>query len=343
MSVKANYFKIGVFTVSAVALVIVALVVLNAGRWLKRNVHWETYFDESVQGLAVGAPIKYRGVQVGSVEHIDFVGNEYGLELSQEDLVRYGRYVLVRGSATHTDPHLTESEKQAARAGNIIAGLRVRLASQGVTGVVYLELDYLDPKEYPVMEVPWNPEREYIPSAPSTITVLGSALHNIARDLEKADIHTITRDLDTLVLEVTKAVQGVDLRHLSDQIGQTLAEFQTTAQQTRRLVDSREFRQILSHAAGTLAEARNMVADLAQVSKRINTGSEKLPDMVSRLERSLRRIDTLLANKSPDVEETIENLRVMSENLRELSDNAKRYPAQVLLGEPPPRLGVTKR
>lgn len=344
MSAKANYFKIGVFILSALTIAVVAIVVLSGGKWFRKHVvYWETYFDESVQGLAVGTPIKYRGVQVGTVDKIDFVGDEYGSDLSKQDLLRYGRYVVVTGSATDVAPHLTEEEKQAARATKIAAGLRARLASPGVTGVVYLEVDYLDPKEYPVMEVPWKPQLAYVPSAPSTATVLGGALHNIARDLEKADIHKITSDLDMLLLEVMKLVKETDLPHMTSQIGQILAEFQVTAQQVRRFVESPEFKTMIADAGSTVEETKHLIVNLSQASKQIMIGSEKFPEALTRWDTSARRVDTLLSNKSQDIEETVENLRVVSENLRELTDNAKRYPAQVFLGEPPPRAGSAKR
>lgn len=342
MSANAKHFKIGAFILSALTIVVVAIVVLSAGKWF-RNVYWESYFDESVQGLAVGAPIKYRGVQVGTVEKIDFVGNEYGSDLSEEDLLRYRRYVVVSGSAQHVAPRLSAEEKKSTRASDILSGLRVRLAQQGLTGVVYLEADYLDPQEYPMMEIPWTPRLEYFPSAPSTVTVLGAALHHIARNLEKADLHRLTNDLDTLVLDVTKLVKETDLQQVSRQAGQVLAEFQGTAQQARRLMESPEFKTMLSDAARAAEGTKHLVVDLSQASKQIKLASDKLPETFTRLERSARRVDTLLSNKSQDLEETVENLRVATENLRELTDNAKRYPAQVLLGGPPPRAGSTKR
>lgn len=343
MSTNPNYFKVGAFVLSALTVAVVAVVMLSAGKWFEEKVYWESYFDESVQGLAVGTPIKYRGVQVGTVEAISFVGRQYGSDLSKEDLLRYGRYVLVSGSIYHVAPHLTAEEKKAARASNILAGLRVRLASQGVTGVVYLEADYLDPQEYPVMEVPWTPRLEYFPAAPSTVTVLGGALHTIARNLEKADIHKLSSDLDTLVLEVTHLVKDTDLQQVSSQAGQMLVEFKGVAQQARRLMEGPEFKSLISNAAGTVEGTKQLIADLSQASNQIKSASEKLPEAFTRLEKSTRRVDALLANKSQDIQETVENLRVVSENLRELTDNAKRYPAQVLLGEPPPRAGSTKR
>jgi phospholipid/cholesterol/gamma-HCH transport system substrate-binding protein/paraquat-inducible protein B len=342
MSAKANYFKTGVFILSALTLGVIAIVVLSKGQWFEHLMYWETYFDESVQGLAVGSPIKYRGVQLGTVDAIEFVRDVYGPELGKEDLLRYGRYVLVRGTAT-PPPRATDVEEELQRGGMIAAGLRVRLASQGVTGLVYLEADYLDPKESPALEVPWKPRTTYLPSARSTVSVLSTALQNIARDLEKADIHSVARDLDSLVLEVTNSVKEANVQVLSSQTGHVLTEFQGIAQQVRRLVENRDFKSIISDAARTVEGTKDLVAELSQAAKQIKVASDKFPDTSARLERTVRRIDMLLANKSQDIEETVENLRAVSENLRELTDHAKRYPAQVFLGEPPPRAGSTKR
>ncbi|WP_447987121.1 MlaD family protein [Nitrospira sp. Nam74] len=344
MSAKADYFKIGAFILSALAVTVIAIVMLGGGKWFRKHVvYWESYFDESVQGLAVGAPIKYRGVQVGTVDDIAFVGDEYGSKMNKEDLLRYGRYVVVRGSATDLAPHLAEEEKKAARLSKITAGLRVRLASQGVTGVVYLEADYLDPKEYPVMEPPWKPRHEYVPSAPSTASLLGAALHNIARTLEKADIDKVTRDLDTLLLDATTLVKETNLQQLTNEAEHMLSEFQETARQARRLLDNPEFGPMMSDAAATVLQTRHVLDDLSQASKQIKSGSGAFPDTLSRLDRTVQRIDRIVSNKGRDFEETLENMRLISENLRELTDNAKRYPAQVFFGEPPPRAGSTRR
>lgn len=343
MSGKANYFKIGVFILSALVIAIIAIVVLSQGQWFKEVLYWETYFDESVQGLAVGSPVKYRGVQLGTVGTIEFVRDVYGPELSKEDLARYGRYVLVRGIGTEPSRRTTEEEKELERGGMITEGLRVRLASQGVTGLVYLEADYLDPKEYPPLAVPWKPRTVYMPSAPSTLSVLGAALQNIARDLEKADIHSVTRDVDRLVLEMTNSVKEANIQVLSSQTGQVLSEFQGVAQQVRRLLESREFKTIMSDTARTVEGTKDLVAELSQAAKQLKIASDRFPETSSRLERSVRQIDMLLAKKSPDIEQTIDSLRVMADNFRELSENAKRYPADVIWGGPPPRAGSTKR
>lgn len=343
MSAKADYFKIGVFILSALTIAILAIVTLSGRKWFKSNVlYWEAYFDESIQGLAVGAPIKYRGVKVGTVDAIDFVGNRYGTQLGKEDLLRYGRFVMVTGSATQA-AHLTDEEQKVAHQSNIAAGLRVRLASQGVTGIVHLEADYLDPRHHPVMAVPWTPQRLYVPSAPSTVAVLESALQHLARDVEKADIHKVISDLDALLLDITKLVNDSRWPHMAGQVTRILAEMQVTAEQTRRLVEHPQFARVIEEAAGTVKHTRDLAEDLSRGSRQIMTGSGNLPDTLTRLNMSAQRVDTLLSQKSQDFTDTLENLRVVSENLRETTEDAKRYPAHVLFGDPPPPARAAQR
>ena len=70
MSLKANYFKLGLFVIGAVVAGAVVLVVIGSGRWFQPKLTIETYFNESVQGLDVGSPVKFRGVTVGNVADI---------------------------------------------------------------------------------------------------------------------------------------------------------------------------------------------------------------------------------------------------------------------------------
>ena len=335
MTAKAHYFKIGVFTVSGILLAVAAVIILGAGALFKKKFMMETYFDESVQGLSVGAPLKYRGVTIGSVEHIGFVRNEYKT-LSDDDRYRYGHYVVVRVSVKEVFPGQSEEERRIDVQRRIEEGLRVRLTSQGLTGVVYLEADNLDPHEYPPVTIAWVPKTLYIPSGRSTVTVLGTALNKIAKDLEQAQVHKVMADLDRLIVSITKVTDETDMKHLSAQAGQTMGEVQSTLQQARSLLSNPNIQKIMADAAATSAE-------LSLASKQFRRMSDELPGTVMRLDNTVRRVDHLIAGKSQDVDEILANLRIVSADLRELMTNAKRYPSQVILGEPPSHAKAARR
>jgi phospholipid/cholesterol/gamma-HCH transport system substrate-binding protein len=84
---KLSYFKIGVFVISAIVIGVIGVVVLGAGAIFQKRSLIETYIDESVQGLDVGSPVKFRGVPVGRVEQISLTSAEYSTRR---------QYVLVR-------------------------------------------------------------------------------------------------------------------------------------------------------------------------------------------------------------------------------------------------------
>jgi ABC-type transporter Mla subunit MlaD len=222
-------------------------------------------------------------------------------------------------------------------------GLRVRLTSQGVTGVVYLEADNFDPHEYPPVTIAWAPKTQYIPSGRSTVTVLGSALTKIAKDLEQAEVHKVTADLDALLLSLTKLTRETDMSQLSVQTGQALNELRGTLQQARSILANPAIPSFLSDAAATAGEAKQLVAELSHTSRQIRRMSDELPGTLTRLDNTVRRVDHLVVSKSQDIDEILANLRVVSADLRELMTNAKRYPSQVFLGEPPPHANSARR
>src|SRR5918995_3259770 len=114
---KLSYFKIGVFVISAIVIGVIGVVVLGAGAIFQTRSLIETYIDESVQGLDVGSPVKFRGVLVGNVEQITLSGVEYPTRRS---------YVVVRAGISRNvfQFPLTDPADPAFMAEDL-SGLRV--------------------------------------------------------------------------------------------------------------------------------------------------------------------------------------------------------------------------
>src|SRR5580765_6901473 len=140
MSQKANYFKLGLFVIGAIAAGIIVLIIIGSGRWFQKRVTIETYFNESVQGLDIGSKLKYRGVSIGEVTRIGFTYNKYQLD---RPISQRARYILVEAQI---QPKLLggragagDLTDQVTANMEIERGLRMRLAPQGITGTSYLE------------------------------------------------------------------------------------------------------------------------------------------------------------------------------------------------------------
>ncbi len=310
MSAKANYFKIGIFVISAAVIAIIAIIVLGVGTVFQHKVMIETYIDGSVQGLDVGSPFKFRGVKLGSVDEITFVGNEYKFERTSEEYLAYGQYILVRASFEPSQ-EVTEKEQRIFLERMITKGLRVRLASQGITGAAFLEADYIDPEEFPPMEITWEPGTYYVPSVPSKITQLTESVETILEKLEEINVKGITDGLEETLSSMNKILDDVKMSKLTEQAGQLLVELRETNKKVKPLI--------------------------TDASETMDSVSEELPEILAQLKQTLRRFNHLVSNEEENFAVSTENVRLITGNLRDLTENAKKSPSQFIFGQPPPR------
>ena len=345
MSEQAHYFKIGLFVLAASALAVIGIIVLGAGKWFERSTMVETYFYESVQGLEVGAPVRLRGVRVGRVESIRLAREEYGIIFDPKtDSFPYRGLVVVRMSVRPSVAvHANEEDEAILMQKAVDSGFRFRMASQGITGVLYIESEFLDPDRYPPIPIVWTPKTPYIPSAPSTITELGADLRSITKKLDQADIDKIAKNLDTMIVSVTRLVNDVQGQQLGVEVKQVMAEMRGAVQEARRMLGSPDLNRALKDSSVAMADIRRTAADLSHTAKDVRQAMTQLPEITARLNTSLRRVDALVASKGETIDELLENLRSVTEELNYLTKTVEHYPSQVLFGEPPTHSRAVQR
>ena len=95
MGAKTNYFRLGLFVVAAIAAAVASIVILLGPSLGKPYAEIETYFQFSISGLEVGAPVKFRGIQVGQVQEI-LLSTEAYPSSSQEILSETKAVAVVR-------------------------------------------------------------------------------------------------------------------------------------------------------------------------------------------------------------------------------------------------------
>jgi len=223
MGTKPNYFKIGIFVIVAVILILAAVVIWGSGLFAEEKVYFETYFDESISGLSVGASVENRGVKIGRVERITFARNEYEMPTLDGTISKYEPYVMVVASAEAQNfPALTPQERKARIKQLASRGLRLRLTSNLLTGQAYLEGDYLDPNRFPVLEVPWTPKHLYIPSAPGELTTIKQSVDKILHRLEKIDTEKIGLEIEQILVTLKEAIRDANVPQMTSQLTKTL-------------------------------------------------------------------------------------------------------------------------
>jgi ABC-type transporter Mla subunit MlaD len=311
VNTQINDFKIGLFALFATALLLAALFIFGASKLFQHRTTEETYVTGSVDGLKEGAPVLLRGVPVGEVTRIRFTWNVYHRPEP--------RYVLVEFDV-RDDVALVPPGRDFARhvAEQVAQGLRARIKSQGLIGASIVSLEYLDPKAFPPVPVPWRPRHIYIPAAPGQFSEMLSSLEKTISRLQTVDLQAITGGLERDLAAAERFLDHLDqvnVAGIATNADTLVTQLRETAGELRALV-------------GTPRAGRGAnLAELADNAAELVTG---VRESITGIDRKIATVDTVTLN------EAINNVQRASHELDEVLRELKTYPSGVLFGRPPP-------
>jgi paraquat-inducible protein B len=373
MNRGGDYFKLGLFVIGGVVLLLVVLFALGAGKLFQRTYQMETYVNESVNGLEVGSPVKFRGVRVGSVSEIGFVTAKYPKAAGY-------RYVYVLCTLDR-DLFGTMGVKPARQQADdeVARGLRARTISQGLTGQLFLGLDYVDPQRNPPLPIDWEPSSIYVPAAPSTLSQVEQAvlgISNTLNGLDKAELPEAVKSFRRFADSASQFLDAADPKVIGPKFAATLDQTRALLARVNVLLADPAAERIVPDAARTVAGVRKLVEEAGPDAARLVHDSretaaslkasakalekflanpetarqlEKMPEAMRqaretvtelraaarRLNAALGRVEQVTASQQSNIEAILESARALVENLNELTGEAKRYPSGVLFGPPP--------
>ncbi|MBQ9693554.1 MAG: MCE family protein [Kiritimatiellae bacterium] len=274
MKQNRRYFLTGLFVLTGFLLFAIGCVLFGGSELFADKLYFETYFATSVQGLDGGGAVKFRGVPVGKVEEIAFVGDVYAADLmalpdlSAEQYHQMMAYIRVRCSIdrrqfpSYTPERLKEMVQQ---------GLRTSLGMQGITGIVFINLDYgeealLAERD---LKVVWEPDDLYVPSMPTVLQTIVDVAADLCEKLGKIDFPKTMESLTELVTHVDSAVTGADLPRLS-------ATFTTLGESLNQQTAA------LSKVVDAL-DAETLGANIRQLTENVTATSQSVRDALPRL------------------------------------------------------------
>jgi ABC-type transporter Mla subunit MlaD len=327
------YLRVGLLVVAGAVLVAGFVIFLAGGRGRGPTALFETYSRESVQGLDTGAPVRYRGVQIGRVTEIRLASTEYrrpeGVPFTEAF-----QLVLVRFAIDTSQIGEVPSTTEAIR-----LGLRARIAAQGITGVNYLELDFVpNPERFPPLQVPWTPRYTLIPSVPSTVAQVRGAAEQLLERLSAVPLEQIAQDVSSLV-------QGLSQQVTTGDLSLTLRETAQTMARLRTILDSGDIERTLTEfrrtaeSAQSLASApelRRAMASAATAADELRRSTERLPATLQSFERTMRTARETTTDVQADLIPILADLRATTASLRATAEALRASPSQFLLGAPPP-------
>ncbi|WP_018291188.1 MlaD family protein [Verrucomicrobium sp. 3C] len=212
MNRKVKDIKIGLFVLVSAALLVAGLLAFGLRDLFVKHDYIETYVAGGVTGLSVGSPILLDGVPIGKVTEITFSWLAYPPH--REHLV-----VVVGEVNAGVAQGKTREEQERNLQEAIDHGMRARIQGQGITGTSVVALEYVNPKRFPPLSVPWEPKHYYIPSAPGQFKDIVQEVETLLQKLGAVDFPALGASANGLLGE---------LRHTNEQIKILLDETTTT-------------------------------------------------------------------------------------------------------------------
>ena len=203
----ASYTRIGITVVVGVVAIVATLIYLGGMRGRTSEVLVETYYDKPVAGLSVGSVVNFRGVKIGEVREISFVGNKYVVE--GEDSSRI--YILMALDGNTLAAANVDGVGFAARIQQDVAtrGLRVSVSTSGITGLSRIECDFHNPENLdPVKPLTWTPRHVYVPSKISLFDNIAVAATKVLNQINRMDLHTAWSNINASVESIAVATES---------------------------------------------------------------------------------------------------------------------------------------
>jgi len=318
VATPTNHYKLGLFVVIGFAAALLAAILFGSTHLRNDTTRYHSYFNESVQGLDLGSPVKFRGVTIGHVAAIDIAPDHRMVdvvsELDAKEIKRMG---------------LTElgTERNSTKFA-VPPDLRCQLNSQGVTGVKFVALDFFDIKSNPLPQLPFDVSADhYIPAA-------SSMMKNLEDTISKA-MERLPVMVDALVIimeRVDSLFATLEAQNVSGKAVAILSHADATLVTLQSTIERINKYDLGERTAATMSDVQTTVGKLNRILDAVDgkagfmVSAQRATDTFNELGRAGR-----VTQKS--LESTLRNVSEAAESIRTLADSLERDPDMLLKGK----------
>lgn len=320
MGKRINPATVGAFVLGALGLILVAIVTFGSGNLFRKTHEFVIYFGGAgINGLRVGALVKFKGVEIGEVKRIRLrldqeVNRDNNkltaevripviIELDQEKIVSHGG-TSIDLSDPHTIPNL------------IREGLRAQLGSDSfVTGLLYVALD-IEPNTPIQMIAPQGSPLQEIPAIPTTLEQAQAVAVRIFERLDKVDFDAVFTQMTGMLDSIRQITTSPGLR-----------EALNNSEKTREQLD-----RALAGAQQTLNTMNRQVPPLSNSLQKTSLSADAAAKQ-ARL--TLGTLQTTIEPNSPinyQALQTLQDVSAAAHSIKELADYLQRNPSAIIRG-----------
>ena len=325
MNKKIHPAVIGAFVVGALALIVIAVIIFGSGRLFRQTKEFVLYFDSSVNGLRIGAPVKFRGVEIGSVKNIllqfepdmKVTSIPVIIEIDEKKITKRGGQ-----GASLNDP---ETGKAL-----IDQGLRGQLQMESlVTGLLYVGLDLFpdEPADFvqsPGISYPY----EEIPTLPTTLERARDVVSQILNKLEEIDVNKLVKSVTQTFNGLNQLVNAPGLKSAVRSLEQTMPKLDEAIESIRDLATTMD------------ANVKTFSGDLKLTSEEARLALKQAGAAMQEVEKTVAGMHAFIGTDSPTSYEITRSLREVStaaRSLRLLANYLERNPRALIFGKPEAR------
>lgn len=335
MSATTNKTAIGAFVLVALALAVGAVIALGSGLFFTKKYTCIMYFENSVSGLEVGAPVVFRGVPIGLVKEINL---EADLEHSHFYIpvvveIVGGKIKLVQTNGAGKSASLLDGSKESPDVmlqQLVEKGLRAQLITQSfVTGQLAVSLDLMPDTPIRLVGKSNLPE---IPTVPSTFDKL-------TQTIKRLPLEELVNRLISAVSGIEKLVNSPELVAMPKKIDTVLTNGSEFLQEVRDKVSPLATR--LDEAAQSFTElAKHLDRRTEGLSSTAGKTLETLDATLKDGKTAIAKFQKVVSSDSPTISDLNRALGEMAQAaraIRELADYLERHPESLLQGKGGPR------
>jgi ABC-type transporter Mla subunit MlaD len=309
-----KYWKLGLFLVLGLLCIALAVSYFGSQTIGRRATDYFTYFDESVEGITVGSPVRFRGITIGRVGGIGVAPDRRHVEIHCALAVKELRRLRL----------IAEDGPRPRLA--LQPDMRMELKLVGLTGERVLSIDFFDPNTHPVPTLPFPVAERTIPSTRSTLGQLAEALGAVAERLPDLldNASKVVTESGVLITQI----RSLDLGERTEATERRLDELLVDS---RRMIDQIRASRIPEELAQTLRTLDSWVWQMNQVIDHIDgerglvRSAQRATDAMGDVARGSREV-------GHELDATLKEIRQTSATIRRLTDAIDRQPDMLLKG-----------
>jgi len=354
MSKQANKTMIGIFVVGAIALAVIAIVVLGSGKFFKKTFKAVCYFEGSVGGLNIGAPVVLRGVRIGSVTEVVIRGDPSTLTFT---IPVYIEIEPDKITIIGTRPKKVWENYRAL----VERGLRARLETQSiVTGQMQVSLDFYPDKPAKFAERRIDTETPEIPTIPTPLQEfakkieklpideifekLRSTLDGIDKVVSSPEIKETIRSANLALGDIRKLVKNVDgqVEPLAANLNGTLKDVSEALQDVQKLVQNADAKvtELTANLDGAVTDVRGLVKNvdsrIGPLTASIEGTLKSVNDTLIVAQNAMEKIEGTVGEDATmvyELNQTLQEMQTLARSIRVLVDHLERRPESLIRGK----------